>query len=143
MRVLCKLVAPFQVLLLIDELAFCVDAIGASDGENSPIDGLDGNPSLLLAWSLLRRPPWLLLLLLASCEPFDDLFLFGATVGGGVNEGKVVKTFGETGTSSLLRRLPFEAFEELVFLAPIGPVRLSIWQKRPGELSLLNLGVAT
>jgi hypothetical protein len=130
MRDLCRLVAPFQVLLLIDELAFRVDGTGVSTGKDSPTGRLEGETALSFVWSLLRRPPWLLLLL-ASCEPFDDLFLFGATVGGGVNEGKVVKTFGEAGTSSLLRRLPFDAFEELVLLAPIGPVRLSIWQKTP------------
>jgi hypothetical protein len=98
---------------------------GAVDAAGISIDGLDRFPELLPTCSELRRPARLLLL--ASLEPsLDDFFLFGFAVAGGEKEGNEVKTFGEAAESSLLRRLPFEALEELVLLAPKGPVRLSI-----------------
>ena len=126
-NVLCKLAAPFQVLLLIDELDF---RFPEASEISAPVEFWPSGRRTGISASVdfLRSPPWAVSWrLLAS---FDERFLLGLVVEGGENDGKEVKTFGEAGISlaPLLRPLLLELEEacEPVRLERRGTSRSSI-----------------
>jgi hypothetical protein len=98
----------------------------SSDGESAP--------ETVEALFLLGLSSGAFCWLLASREPLDDLFFFGPPDGGGENEGKDVRPFGDAGTSlGTLPVRPLPEVAEAVRLAGRAASRSSIWRYGKGE----------